>query len=200
MARTGRKASGVSLPMVRHGVAALGLVLLMASGFALLGARAQPSPIGAADNQEAEPDAADVDAADAGGKVLGAPLEPPATDGPDASGEETDGETGNGAEDTPEEPERIPPETIDIQVLDGYREDGGTAASDVADELRSLGYVIAAENPAIAYEETTVLWNEGFEEEARQVAEDLGVTEIRVQPGNLSAGVTVHIVVGADRG
>lgn len=104
------------------------------------------------------------------------------------------------AEEEPATEPRIDPSTISVQVLDGYREDGGTAADAVFEQLQSAGYNIIARNPAIAYEVTTVLWTEGFEAEGRQVAQEIGAAEVRQQPGNLSNEVNVHVVVGADRG
>ena len=105
------------------------------------------------------------------------------------------------AEEPAEEPaERIDPATISVQVLDGYRQDGGAAATVVYEQLRDAGYRIVARNPAIAYDVTTVLWTAGFEDEGRQVAEEIGAAEVREQPGNLSTQVNVHVVVGADRG
>lgn len=144
-------------------------------------------------------------------------------DGADRDGEDDGGEDGedDGAEDaeaeedgsSDEEPAEEPPaeeepatepeidpSPISVQVLDGYREDGGTAADAVFEQLQSAGYNIIARNPAIAYEVTTVLWTEGFEAEGRQVAQEIGAAEVRQQPGNLSNEVNVHVVVGADRG
>jgi len=91
----------------------------------------------------------------------------------------------------------IPPEDISVQVLDGG---GGAAADAVAAELSDAGYRIIAQNPALPYEVTTVLWTAGFEAEGRQVAAEIGAAEVREQPGNLSENVMVHVVVGADRG
>lgn len=97
------------------------------------------------------------------------------------------------------DPRAFPPSSVSVQVLDGARADGGAAARAVAEELRGQGYNVVAVNRAIQYEVTTVLWTPGFEAQARQVAADLGVTEVRQQPGNLSDQVQVHVVVGADR-
>jgi hypothetical protein len=102
----------------------------------------------------------------------------------------------------PEEPDApaMPPGDISIQVLDGYKTDGGTAARGVAASLRDQGYRVVAENQALSYERTAVLWTEGNEAAARQVAAEIGAAEVRPQPGNLSSAVDVHVVVGADRG
>jgi hypothetical protein len=89
---------------------------------------------------------------------------------------------------------------VSIQVLDGYRADGGAAARAVAATLRDTGYRVVAENPALAYDVTTVLYTAGNEPAARQVAADLGAGVVREKPANLSDQVAVHVVVGADRG
>jgi outer membrane biosynthesis protein TonB len=88
---------------------------------------------------------------------------------------------------------------ISVQVLDGVGTDGGTAASRMAQELGDGGYNVIAQNPALAYETTAVLWTSGNEAKARQVAAEIGAGEVRAQPGNLSESVDVHVVVGADR-
>jgi hypothetical protein len=93
----------------------------------------------------------------------------------------------------------IPPGDVSIQVLDGYKADGGTAARSLAHDLREAGYRVIAENQALSYERTTVLWTAGNEAAARQVAREIGAAEVREQPGNLSSAVDVHVVVGADR-
>ncbi|MGM0617587.1 MAG: LytR C-terminal domain-containing protein, partial [Actinomycetota bacterium] len=98
------------------------------------------------------------------------------------------------------EPDRIDPSTVTVQVLDGYQADGGAAAATVAAELADVGYRIIAQNPALRYEVTTVLWTSGSQAAGQQVAEDIGAGEVRQQPGNLSESVMVHVVVGADRG
>lgn len=100
----------------------------------------------------------------------------------------------------PEAERQFAPDSVTVQVLDGYQADGGTAASSVAATLRDQGYSVMAQNPARRYDVTTVLFTPGFEPQARQVAADLGAAEVRQQPGNLSEGVQVHVVVGADRG
>ena len=97
-------------------------------------------------------------------------------------------------------PDRLDPATITVQVLDGYQQDGGAAADAVADEVEAAGYDLIARNPALRYDVTTVLWTSGNEAAARQVAADIGAAEVRAQPGTLSEDVSVHVVVGADRG
>jgi hypothetical protein len=125
-----------------------------------------------------------------------------AADGDEAEGEAEDAAADDeGTEDEPDEPAApaIPPGDISIQVLDGYKTDGGTAARGVASTLRDRGYRVVAENQALSYDRTAVLWTEGHEAAARQVAAEIGAAEVREQPGNLSSSVSVHVVVGADR-
>lgn len=122
--------------------------------------------------------------------------EPAAPEGDDGSADQDQSPSDEDAS----EPEALDPAGISVQVLDGYREDGGAAADEIAGLLEAAGYEVVARNPAIAYELTTVLWTEGHEAAGRQVAEQIGAAESRVQPGNLSEEVDVHVVVGADRG
>jgi hypothetical protein len=130
--------------------------------------------------------------------------EEPATDEPedDASDEAAEEPEEAPEDDEAEEPDApaIPPGDISVQVLDGYKTDGGTAARGVASSLREAGYRVVAENQALTYDRTAVLWTAGNEAAARQVAAEIGAAEVREQPGNLSSAVDVHVVVGADRG
>lgn len=103
-------------------------------------------------------------------------------------------------EPTPDPPTASNPGEISVQVLDGFGTDGGAAADAVDEQLQDAGYDVVARNPALAYEVTTVLWTDGSEAEARQVAAEIGAAEVREQPGNLSTAVNVHVVIGADRG
>jgi outer membrane biosynthesis protein TonB len=148
------------------------------------------------------------------------PEEPdPAEDEPEEPSEEDDDTDSEDTEADPEteesdaaasepeeadEPEdRAPaahaPAEISLQVLDGVGTDGGNAASQMAQRLRDGGFNVVAQNPAIAYQTTTVLWTSGNEDKARQVAAEIGAGDVRPQPGNLSESVDVHVVVGADR-
>ncbi|MEX2550392.1 MAG: LytR C-terminal domain-containing protein [Nitriliruptoraceae bacterium] len=160
-----------------------------------------PGSDGSEDGQEDATSEAEGDDPDAAteGTEDGAQGEEGAEPDPDADeSEEAEGAEGeDGAED---ETSVIPPEDVSVQVLDGYGGDGGAAADAVAAALSEAGYRIIAQNPALAYDVTTVLWTAGHEEAARQVAAEIGAAEIREQPGNLSESVMVHVVVGADRG
>jgi hypothetical protein len=157
-----------------------------------------PEATEATEEPDAEPDTADVaedtDAdADEVDEVEEADPEPAATEEPEPE---------PSPEPTEDQPAAagIPPGDISIQVLDGYKTDGGTAARGIAASLRDDGYRVIAENQALSYDRTTVLWTEGNEAAARQVAAAIGAAEVREQPGNLSSAVDVHVVVGADRG
>ena len=123
--------------------------------------------------------------------------DPDPDDDPDT---ESDADAEPDAEPDEEAPvDDLDPGDVTVQVLNGLQ-DGGAAASGVADELESAGYRIVAENPAILSDVTAVLWTAGNEEAARQVAAAIGAEEVRRQPGTLSDSVAVHVVVGADRG
>jgi hypothetical protein len=144
-----------------------------------------PADDGAADEPDTEDP--DVDAA-------------PDADEPDEPDEPDESLAEEEPEPAPDPPAAIDPAEVSVQVLDGYRQDGGAAATAVFEQLQDAGYNIIARNPAIAYDVTTVLWTAGHEEEGRQVAQAIGAAEVREQPGNLSTQVNVHVVVGADRG
>lgn len=173
---------------------------------------AQGDDAPAEDDEGSEQGATDPEDAAAGGSETAAPEDgadgdpdsaEPDEEGPDAASDDGSDEADETEE--PEEPEepapdRIDPSTVSVQVLDGYQEDGGTAAGAVATQLADEGYDIIARNPALLYDVTTVLWTSGHEQAGRQIAEEIGAAEVREQPGNLSTAVMVHVVVGADRG
>lgn len=202
--------------LLRNVGGAVGLVVLVAAIFGVLGmiGRADPEvpPIADGPEEPAEvpPDAEDEEEAPPEDEAppAGDPAEqPPAETPSEEAPTEDPGDVAEEPADEAEEPaepappaETTEPSTISVQVLDGYREDGGTAADQVYQQLEDAGYRIVARNPAIAYDVTTVLWTPGHEDEGRQVAREIGATEIREQPGNLSSEVNVHVVVGADRG
>lgn len=155
----------------------------------------EPDPPDDAGNDGA---ADDPDAGDPGPDDGGAPEAE--DEAPDPEDDDAADEEEPEPEPTPDPPAAIDPAGISVQVLDGFRSDGGAAADTVSEQLEQAGYDIVARNPAIAYEVTAVLWTDGFEAEARQVAAEIDAAEVREQPGNLSTGVNVHVVIGADRG
>lgn len=88
-------------------------------------------------------------------------------------------------------------EGVTVQVLDGTTTPA--AAQALADKLGRLGYsVVAVEESSRTYEETTVFWSlESSRDAAMALAERFGwVAEPK--PANLSTGVSIHVVAGAD--
>ncbi len=153
--------------------------------------------------EEPEPDAGtDEDASapeDDADADEGAPDEPSGDAAEEAEATEED-DTEEDPDPDADEPDRIDPGSISVQVLDGFQQDGGAAADAVAAELSDAGYRIVAQNPALRYDVTAVLWTAGNEAAGQQIAREIGAAEIRQQPGSLSTSVMVHVVVGADRG
>jgi hypothetical protein len=208
--------SGTS-PLVRAGLGGLALVVVVALAFWGIGSLrdeagtpvvtddpdvAAPDDDGEGvddDADDADADDADADAPDADdADTADAPDE--GADDADTDDAPNDAGEDDAAEDGAAEVDRaVPPGEVTIQVLDGAKEDGGTAADDVATLLGDAGYRITARNDALTYEVTTVLYNPGNEEAAAQVAAELGGAEVREQPGNLSTAVDLHVVVGRDR-
>lgn len=93
----------------------------------------------------------------------------------------------------------IAPSSISVQVLDAVRDDGSAAAKDVEQRLKADGYRVVANNPASkTYEVTTVFYSEGYEAQARQIADAYGWSAVEPKPSNLSSSVQVHVVVGLD--
>ena len=205
--------------VARHLGGAVVLVALAAVAFQAVGSIGDVEVVADAADDTAAPDASDerddpeaTDEADTADPPPADP--PPADDGPDDDAASDPGEDQDeapdedAADDTADDDadgddpaaERIDPATITVQVLDGYQQDGGAAADAVAEEIEAAGYDLIAQNPALRYDVTTVLWTSGNEAAARQVAADIGAGEVRAQPGTLSEDVSVHVVVGADRG
>jgi hypothetical protein len=215
--------------VLRNVGGAIGLVLLVAAIFGAIGmiGRADtPTPV-AVEQPDRDPENADegdapedpepdpTDESDDDGAAEAESVDPEADEEPtDAEAEEEPAETDEDAEATEtEEPEPEPteeateepapagvaPDSVSIQVLDGYKSDGGAAARAIAASLRDGGYRIIAENQALSYDRTVVMWTAGNEAAARQVAAAIGAAEVREQPGNLSSAVDVHVGVGADR-
>lgn len=171
---------------------------------------------------EASDDPADDtdDTADDGTDGDGTESEPPSEPEPeptDATSEEPVDEPSEAepAEDEPsEEPSEddasdgddgdraVSPGDVTIQVLDATGDTSNTAASDVADELRSAGYnVVVVNRAAKTYDETTVFWSDGQEQAGRQIAEEFDFPQAEPTPEEvqLSDSVDVHVVVGTDQ-
>ncbi|MFA9432594.1 LytR C-terminal domain-containing protein [Egicoccus sp. AB-alg2] len=219
--------TGLGVAVGKRVGAAVGVVVLTAGAFAFIGARTddaatQPTVASGPAPDDAPSAPEDTDESDGSDDTQAAapdePAEPAApepTEDPEPDPTEDAEEPAEVEEPEPEpepteesepEPEPEPaaralaPGDVVIQVLDGYKADGGVAARGVAQSLRDQGYRVIAENQALNYQVTTVLWTEGNEAAARQVAAEVGAGDVRPQPGNLSNAVDVHVVVGADRG
>jgi hypothetical protein len=164
-----------------------------------------------AEGDDAEPDAPDEDdagedAEDGEDDAAQDDVEPDEADADTEDAEEVqDEDAEEGGEDADDEADDevardVDPSSVTIQVLDGFKTDGGTAADDLTGQLEGAGYSVVARNDALNYASTTVLFNPGFEAAAQQVAAELGGAVVSEQPGNLSTSVELHVVVGADRG
>ena len=202
---------GLSSAVLRAFLGALAIVLLPALVFWAIGAGDDDDAGVIADAPAPEPDGStndgdedvvtDADPApepDEPGDAGADQDEPEPENGEDDGSDDGDGEPGEPA--PAPEPPAFPPGEVSVQVLDGHAGGDGSGARAVAAQLREAGYRIIAENPAIPYDVTTVLWTPGYEDQARQVAAELSAPEVREQPGTLSDQVMVHVVVGADRG
>jgi hypothetical protein len=140
-----------------------------------------------------------------------APAPAPPTDDEDADvGEDdtTEGEDAGNEEPAPApptEPAVRPNSEVSVQVLDGISGGGSAAVTRVVATLREAGFRIAAQNTGRAYDVTTVFYNEGYEAEARRVAQAIDASVVSAMSSlpperRLSPGVNVHVIVGADRG
>ncbi len=111
----------------------------------------------------------------------------------------TPGPTGGSAE--KDDGEVAPPplitDGVTVQVLNSVRTGG--AQDRMVDRLVALGFAVPYEAEAsTAYGSTTVFWSyPEAERVARRLAERFGWAA-RPKPGNLSSGVTIHVVVGRD--
>ncbi|HSK24720.1 MAG TPA: LytR C-terminal domain-containing protein [Egicoccus sp.] len=224
-ARRRASRSGTGAAVARKLGAALAVIAVTSGAFAFVGTlddAPEPEPLAAGDEgADAEPTATPEEPtsepADPAPSPTAPESEPEATDEPsETASDQPEPESEEPSEEPSTEPEpepeptseqpteepaaTIPPGDISIQVLDGYKADGGVAMREVSEDLRGQGYRVVAENQALDYQVTTVLWTEGNEAAARQVAAAIGAGDVRPQPGNLSESVTVHVVVGADRG
>ena len=86
---------------------------------------------------------------------------------------------------------------ITVQVLNGTNDPA--AAERMAARLRDAGFAIAAVNPASKlYPQTTVLWSVPATQKAAEALADHFGWEVAEKPANLTAAVSIHVVVGAD--
>lgn len=202
-------------PLLRHGAAGVVVVVVAALAFWGIGSvRDDTPPVAVEDTPPTEPDDGDddaepddVDDGEDDAEEDGADDPPEDADGddppPDDDGEDDptdDGDADDGEDgDDADEPPAVDPTDVTIQVLDGYKSDGGAAADVVAAALADAGYQVIARNDALNYDVTTILYNPGNEDAAQQVADEIGAPEVREQPGTLSSAVSLHVVVGSDR-
>ncbi len=86
---------------------------------------------------------------------------------------------------------------LSLQVLNGSNTEGlGNAA---ATELRKEGYqVVAVQNAARKYEKTTVFYQQGYEQQANDIARLLGAELVEPAPDNLDKQIPVTVVIGDD--
>lgn len=136
-----------------------------------------------------------------------APVPEPAPEDSDPDGADTD-DDGTAPDGADTEPEPSPPATgprpqdVTVQLLNGAGDTNAVAG--VRSLLTEAGFRIAASNPGRAYDVTTVFYTVGFEAEGRLVASVLATEAVFPMTDlpperRLSAGVMVHVVVGADR-
>jgi hypothetical protein len=84
-----------------------------------------------------------------------------------------------------------------LQVLNGTSTSG--LALKVAQKLRAAGFEIVATAPAAkSYPKTTIFYQPGKDQLARDVASVLGLGAIAPAPANLDRAIPVTVVVGAD--
>ena len=200
----GRLAGLRSLPSsaVRVLGAAVGFVVLTAALFA---------GVGVWQDRDTTPDdaAAAPDPAPAPTPAPQPDADPDGTDDPDDGADDPDGTDDADApdDDAPAEPPATTgprPADVTIQLLNGIGADGSAAISRIRTTLTEAGFRISASNAGRPYDDTTIFYTVGFEDEGRLVASTLGVTEVFVMTDlpperRLSSSVMVHVVVGADR-
>ena len=84
-----------------------------------------------------------------------------------------------------------------IQVLDGAN--SGPRAARAVQELETAGYDIAATAATSRpYDKTTVFYQPGNEQAARDVAAVVGAADVLVAPQNLDKSIPLAVVIGAD--
>ena len=139
-----------------------------------------------------------------------APVPAPAPT-PDATPDDSD--TDVDADDDPSTDEQAPveppttgpaPASVSVQLLNGIGADGSVGVARVRTALADAGFRIVATSAGRPYDVTTIFYTVGFEDEARLVGAEIGVSEINPMTDlpaerRLSTSVMVHVVVGADR-
>jgi len=90
-----------------------------------------------------------------------------------------------------------PPGTGRIQVLDGAG--SGIRAAKAKQQIQGAGYAVVAEGATSRpYEKTTVFYQPGNEQLARDVAALVGATDVLVAPVNLDKSIPLAVVIGSD--
>ena len=88
-------------------------------------------------------------------------------------------------------------EGITVQVLNST--ESSAALDRVVERLQRLGFAVTSiESAAGSYEVTTVFWSYPEARAAASRLADRLQWEARPKPGNLSASVSMHVVVGSD--
>ncbi len=84
-----------------------------------------------------------------------------------------------------------------VQVLNGTAVQG--RAPKVRDRLEAAGYDVVSTAPAArSYDKTTIFYQPGFQQMAKDIAALLGVGAVQAAPSNLDKSIPVTVVVGAD--
>lgn len=183
--------------VVRHLASGIALVALVATAFWGIG-------------QMQAPEVGDPVIEDPGTAAETAPDDAdPATAGDDTDAETPDDATPTEAATADDEAPPADTETaatgeadpadVSVQVLDAAG-DGGARADAAEAALREHGHPIVARHQAVrTYEQSTLFYTPGHEEEARQIAaRHPEFTVVEEKPDNLSDSVAVHVVVGLD--
>lgn len=105
--------------------------------------------------------------------------------------------SGGTEEDEGGTPRPLITDDVTVQVLDSIGSAG--AQNRMVDRLTALGFAVPfVAEASTTYENTTVFWSyPGAEPAAKRLAARFG-WKASLRPGNLSSGVTIHVVVGHD--
>jgi hypothetical protein len=84
-----------------------------------------------------------------------------------------------------------------MQVLDGAG--SGIRAARAVQQLEGAGYeVVATAATSRPYDKTTVFYQPGNEQAARDAARVVGAADVLVAPANLDKTIPLAVVIGAD--
>jgi hypothetical protein len=94
----------------------------------------------------------------------------------------------------------IKPSEIEVTVLNGTAVPG--LAASYSDKVQRKGFKLGAvTNSSASFTESVVMYKRGHAPEARRVAKDLGIKQVRLMTsdiGSVSAGAPVSVIVGED--